>query len=55
MGYATGLVNHVVLWHARNFPCTPLVLQVSSRNEAAIRIYEKIGFRETDSIKYYSL
>ncbi len=55
MGLATGLVNHVVLWHSRNFPCTPLVLQVSSRNEAAIRIYEKIGFRETDSIKYYSL
>lgn len=46
-GVARGIINHII-W---NMPYREYVLEVADTNVAAIRLYEKLGFREFMRVK----
>ncbi|NIT36594.1 MAG: ribosomal protein S18-alanine N-acetyltransferase [candidate division Zixibacteria bacterium] len=53
-GYGTKLMEDVIA-EAKHSRCVRIVLEVRPGNEAAIKIYEKLGFKKvTHRLRYYS-
>ncbi len=52
MGYATGLVSHVL--NAYYDSGKKIILQVSELNTGAYKLYLSLGFRPIDSVLYYT-
>lgn len=53
-GYGTMLMEDVIA-EAERYGCGRIVLEVRPGNEAAIKIYEKLGFKKvTRTFRYYS-